>query len=142
ANFDNARRIYLLWWSLAPRLRVLRNRTSFPSVIRNCSTSTLTLSTPPEAHVKLFTLPNGHWTANTKAPRDRGKAEFDQSSTIVAPDLRSMDFSRLQLPNAINFPFGRTPNPSQHPPTTVEQFKLIDSRFSIERGDTEVGTEV
>ncbi|KAG8721142.1 hypothetical protein FRC08_015440 [Ceratobasidium sp. 394] len=103
--------------------------------------------TPAEAHAKLFTpkpLTNGHTTANAKTPRDRGKAEFDPSSTIVILDLRSMDdFSHLRLPNAINFPIGRTRNPYQHPPTMVEQFKFIDSRIGVEaKDDIEFGDKV
>ncbi|KAG9094751.1 hypothetical protein FS749_011908 [Ceratobasidium sp. UAMH 11750] len=114
------------------------------SVARSCSTSTLMLIT---SHAKLFTpkpLTNGHTTTSFKVPRERGKAEFDPSSTIVVLDLRSTDdFSHLRLPNAINFPIGRTRNPYQHPPTMVEQFKFIDSRIGAEaKDDIEFGDEV
>ncbi|KAG8722271.1 hypothetical protein FRC08_004896 [Ceratobasidium sp. 394] len=99
------------------------------------------------SHAKLFTpkpLTNGHTTTSFKVPRERGKAEFDPSSTIVVLDLRSTDdFSHLRLPNAINFPIGRTRNPYQHPPTMVEQFKFIDSRIGAEaKDDIEFGDEV
>ncbi|KAG8794545.1 hypothetical protein FRC12_023754 [Ceratobasidium sp. 428] len=101
---------------------------------------------PCEAYAKLFapkSPTNGHNT-NAKAPRDRGKAEFNPSSAIVVLDLRSTDdFSHLRLPNSINFPIGRTRNPYQHPPTMVEQFKLIDSRIGVDaKEDTEFGDQV
>ncbi|KAG8740676.1 hypothetical protein FRC10_004054 [Ceratobasidium sp. 414] len=102
---------------------------------------------PVEAYAKFFMprpLANGHATASTKAPCDRGKADFNPSSTVIVLDLRSShDFSHLRLPNSINFPIGRTPNPYQHPPTMVDQFKLIDSRIGAEaKNDTEFGDEV
>ncbi|KAG8796383.1 hypothetical protein FRC12_024559 [Ceratobasidium sp. 428] len=103
---------------------------------------------PSEAHAKLFApnkppLTNGH-TTTKKAPHDRGKAEMNPNSTILVLDLRSTpDFERLCLPNSINFALGRTRNPYQHPPTMVDQFKLLDARLGSDaRDDPEFGDHV
>ncbi|KAG9126243.1 hypothetical protein FRC07_004297 [Ceratobasidium sp. 392] len=128
----------------ANTMRNLTSRTSFRSVTLSYSTNWE--FSPAEAFANLFgpkPLANGH-TPNARAPRDRGKADFDPSSSILVLDLCSSgDFSHLQLPNSINFPIGRTPNPYQHPPTMVEQFKLIDSRIGIDaKDDSEFGNSV
>ncbi|KDN42442.1 hypothetical protein RSAG8_06759, partial [Rhizoctonia solani AG-8 WAC10335] len=36
------------------------------------------------------------------------------------------DYEHIKLPNAFNFPVGRTRNPYPHPPTMVELFKKIE----------------
>ncbi|KAJ7732121.1 tryptophan synthase beta subunit-like PLP-dependent enzyme [Mycena metata] len=64
------------------------------------------------------------------------------ASALAVLDLRDApDFAAAHIPGALNLPLGiRTAaNPYKHPPTMVEQFKLLDARLGA--ADTEFGND-
>ncbi|KAK7032689.1 cysteine synthase [Favolaschia claudopus] len=86
---------------------------------------------------------NIDWEITPPTAHEMIDAAFSSSSPSLAIlDLRdASDFAASHIHGAVNLPFGihAAANPYKHPPTMVEQFKLLDARLGS--ADAEFGKE-